>query len=88
MELCKRLELRYIWIDSLCIIQDSPEDWDFEARRMSDVYSLALFNIAATRAKDGTVGCFARRSLMEVEPCKVYSTWNGLPATSYYCHDF
>lgn len=88
MEVCKRLELRYIWIDSLCIIQDSPEDWDYESRRMGDVYSLALFNIAATRAKDGTVGCFARRSLMEVEPCKVYSTWSGLPATSYYCHDF
>jgi len=25
---------------------------------------------------------------MQVEPCRVDSTWNGLPATSYFCHDF
>jgi hypothetical protein len=37
---------KYIWIDSLCIIQDSPLDWELEASRMSIVYSQATCNIA------------------------------------------
>lgn len=28
---CRSLRIRYIWIDSLCIIQDSPEDWTHES---------------------------------------------------------
>ncbi|MBE3049370.1 HET domain-containing protein, partial [Candidatus Bathyarchaeota archaeon] len=28
--------LRYIWVDSLCIIQDCPEDWEREASRIPD----------------------------------------------------
>ena len=88
MEVTKRLRVRYIWIDSLCIIQDSPEDWQYEASRMGKVYEFAVCNIAATRAKDGTVGCFTARNLMGVEPCIVDTMWDGLPPTSYYCHDF
>ena len=28
----RKLDIRYIWIDTLCIIQDSEEDWHSEAR--------------------------------------------------------
>lgn len=41
------LGLRYLWIDSLCIIQDSPEDWQTEANSMSQVYSHSHCTIAA-----------------------------------------
>lgn len=27
IEVCRHLGVRYLWIDSLCIIQDSLEDW-------------------------------------------------------------
>ena len=40
------LGVRYIWIDSLCIIQDSPLDWQCEANKMASVYGNALCNIA------------------------------------------
>jgi hypothetical protein len=36
----------YIWIDSLCIIQDSSSDWEYEAARMAIVYGNAVCNIA------------------------------------------
>jgi hypothetical protein len=40
------LGYQYIWIDSLTIIQDSPEDWAYEARRMAIVYGNATANLA------------------------------------------
>jgi hypothetical protein len=55
------LGLRYIWIDSLCIIQDSEEDWRKEAATMTDVYRNTFINIAASGAVDGTVGLFFDR---------------------------
>tara|TARA_R110002003_G_scaffold806_1_gene21507 strand:+ start:1304 stop:2917 length:1614 start_codon:yes stop_codon:yes gene_type:complete len=40
------LGYRYIWIDSLCIIQNLTSDWEFEAQRMSLVYGNCIANIA------------------------------------------
>ncbi len=37
-EVAKRLGLSYVWIDSLCIIQDSTEEWKRESTLMRDVY--------------------------------------------------
>lgn len=51
-----RLGIRYVWIDALCIIQDSPEDWQREAAAMSAVYSNAMVTFAATSAESPAVG--------------------------------
>ncbi|KAL8337029.1 hypothetical protein RB601_008498 [Gaeumannomyces tritici] len=40
--------IRYIWIDSLCIIQDSATDWERESQKMGDYYRRAWLTIAAT----------------------------------------
>lgn len=42
------LDTNYIWIDSLCIVQDDPEDWRAEAAKMADVYMNAYLTIAAS----------------------------------------
>jgi hypothetical protein len=47
----RSLNIPYIWIDSLCIIQDSREDWESESARMGLVYSHAWCTIAASSAK-------------------------------------
>src|SRR5687768_16022479 len=52
------LGYRYIWIDSLCIIQDSTEDWATESSKMGEVYAHAAFTIAATAAGEGSKGLF------------------------------
>ncbi|KAF1964876.1 HET-domain-containing protein, partial [Bimuria novae-zelandiae CBS 107.79] len=57
----RKLGLRYIWIDSLCIIQDSKSDWEAEAATMCDVYRNAVVTIAAASAPGGDVGCFQDR---------------------------
>jgi hypothetical protein len=43
----RQLGLQYIWIDSLCIVQDSPEDWHSEAATMYKVYKVADITIVA-----------------------------------------
>jgi Heterokaryon incompatibility protein (HET) len=47
-----RLSLRYLWVDSVCIIQDSPEDWRSESVKMLDVYGNSALTIFADCAKD------------------------------------
>ncbi len=44
------LGLRYLWIDSLCIIQDSKSDWEIEGSKMDQVYKNAYVTLAATSA--------------------------------------
>lgn len=55
------LGVQYIWIDSLCIIQDSNADWLHEASIMSDVYKYSYCTIAATAATNDNSGCFRDR---------------------------
>ncbi|KAK6836788.1 HET-domain-containing protein [Apiospora arundinis] len=58
MTTIRSLGIRYIWIDSLCIIQNSEEDWRTEAATMGNVYQHALLNLAATHGNDGHAGLF------------------------------
>jgi hypothetical protein len=57
----RKLGYRYLWVDSLCIIQDDRDDWMREAATMCDVYQYATLTIAAAHAATGNVGCFAER---------------------------
>ncbi|PMD32736.1 HET-domain-containing protein [Hyaloscypha variabilis F] len=59
--LAQRLDLQYIWIDSLCIIQDSEADWNTESAKMAEVYAGAVVTIAATSANDGREGLFVAK---------------------------
>jgi hypothetical protein len=64
--LVRALGLQYIWIDSICIVQDDQLDWKRESTRMASVYSNSYLNIAATGASNGHGGCFAQRSLRHI----------------------
>ncbi|KAK0648602.1 heterokaryon incompatibility protein-domain-containing protein, partial [Cercophora newfieldiana] len=67
MTLARKLGVRYIWIDSLCIIQDDPADWQREAAQMASIYSGAYLTVAAACAEDSTVGCLPERMQASVE---------------------
>ncbi|KAG9201541.1 hypothetical protein G6514_005548 [Epicoccum nigrum] len=47
----RKLGVRYLWIDSICILQGKDGDFNVEAKKMEDVYSGAMCVIAASRAK-------------------------------------
>lgn len=48
VRITRALGFRYVWIDSLCIIQDSKEDWEREAVKMAAVYGRSSCNISYT----------------------------------------
>lgn len=52
------LNIRYVWIDSLCIVQDDLLDWHSEAKDMGNVYRNATLVVAASGAADSTEGLF------------------------------
>jgi len=59
MSVCRGLDIRYIWIDALCIVQDDEPDWQRESVRMLDVYANSHITIAAHTAAsshDGFLG--------------------------------
>ncbi|KAI1132420.1 heterokaryon incompatibility protein-domain-containing protein [Nemania abortiva] len=63
IEVTRRLGIEYIWIDSLCIVQDDTEDWRKEAGRMKSVYGNSYLNIAAVQAVDSYGSLFASSNL-------------------------
>ena len=67
VEICRRLNTRYLWIDSLCINQEDPRDWDWEAPRMRSIYQNSYCTIAALAGENSFRGCFAQR----LHPCEL-----------------
>ncbi|KAI1110926.1 HET-domain-containing protein [Nemania sp. NC0429] len=56
IEICRALAVDYIWIDSLCIIQDSKEDWDIAGSKMHEIYANSWLTIAADAAENSEAG--------------------------------
>lgn len=59
---------KYLWIDSLCIIQDDDQDWETESSIMGYIYNHAVCNIAAAWAAGSGDGCFSTRDPTTVCP--------------------
>lgn len=45
IEIVKKLGIRYLWIDSLCILQDDPEEWAIESARMANIFENSVVTI-------------------------------------------
>ncbi|KAJ9499821.1 hypothetical protein H2202_004811 [Exophiala xenobiotica] len=56
IDLVPRLGMRYIWIDSLCIVQDSFRSWNLNARIMHMIYGFASLTICAADGEDSSTG--------------------------------
>ncbi|KAI8718082.1 HET domain-containing protein [Fusarium sp. LHS14.1] len=52
------LGIDYIWIDSLCIVQDDADEWTREAANMVNVYQQATLTISADGALNSQAGLF------------------------------
>lgn len=60
--LALRLKIHYLWIDSLCIVQDDKQDWERESAIMGEIYENSHITISATAAKDSTRGILHDRA--------------------------
>jgi hypothetical protein len=83
----RSLGYRYLWIDSLCIIQDSLEDWMKESGKMCYIYKNAAVTIAADTANGD------QHHLCHKEPrwsgifldAPIHSSMLGLEGDAYLC---
>ena len=77
------LGLRYIWIDSMCIMQDNADDWAREASQMSTVYGHSSLNILAASATDSGPGLNSKRLAFTVRPCCIRNPFSAASAVSF-----
>lgn len=70
----RSFSVRYVWIDCLCIIQDSAEDWEAEAPTMRDVYANSICNVAASASNDPDGGLFRSRQAADLEAPGIVET--------------
>jgi len=81
-----RLGIRYIWIDALCIVQDSPQDWRSEASTMQAVYRNSYLTISAVVGAHNASGLFYPRKPVEVQPTVVNIAYSSCDKPKPFLH--
>jgi hypothetical protein len=76
------LGIQYVWIDSLCIIQDDRGDWETQAAQMADIYGRAYLTIAGTGSVNANAGLFNVNHPSEIE-CTPTQPIPGFPSLFY-----
>lgn len=75
IKVARHLGHDYLWIDSLCILQDSVEDWRAESAHMQEIDRYSSGTIAASAAACGDDGCFFPRDTHDAVPAQIAVRW-------------
>lgn len=73
IHIARSLNFAHIWIDSLCIIQDSKKDWEMQSSQMANIYSMAELVLGAVRASSAHDGFLKPRFPHRESTLKVQS---------------
>jgi hypothetical protein len=91
--ICRVLAIPYLWIDSICIIQDSPTDWQIQSSKMHSIYHDSAITLAALDAANSSQGLFLpKRPFIDVFPLpKTFGdgrgqAYLGLPSWDEFTH--
>ncbi|KAE9373390.1 HET-domain-containing protein, partial [Stipitochalara longipes BDJ] len=76
IKITRSLGQRYLWVDSLCIIQPiegNTSDWQFESSQMGQYYQNSFCTISATSATSTSDGCYFQKPGMRfaLETCYI-----------------
>lgn len=61
--LTRKLGLKHLWVDAICIIQGNKEDWATESAIMNEVYANSTITIAAAATKEAVEGFLKKRDI-------------------------
>ncbi|PVH71172.1 HET-domain-containing protein [Cadophora sp. DSE1049] len=67
VRITRLLGIKYLWIDSLCIIQDQLSDWEHESAKMHEYYRNAFVTIAALDSRNSFSGMLHWREVPSVQ---------------------
>jgi hypothetical protein len=87
------LGFQFLWIDALCIIQDSPSgaDWKAEAGKMGAIYRNAACTIAALGCRGNHQHLFRPRNPLCDRPCQIPGTggrWQISNTALYFFREY
>jgi hypothetical protein len=92
IDVARFMKLEYIWIDSLCIIQDG-KDFDLEGGTMHLVYQNSYCNIVSADSRDSSGGLFRQRRPIDVAPATYrgkrifgHHSWSIVPDDLWDAH--
>lgn len=92
IKVCKVLSIRYLWVDSLCILQDHTPDWERESQSMTSIYRNAFVTIYTPSSEHSDDGFLERQRKYVAVPfqSQVVPSINGhynLVASGEYRYD-
>jgi Heterokaryon incompatibility protein (HET) len=70
--------IRYLWVDALCVMQDSEDDIAAECSVMSTIYTNSACNLAATSSEDPFGGLFRKRNFEGASVGNIHPAWTNL----------
>ncbi|KAF2839869.1 hypothetical protein M501DRAFT_932939, partial [Patellaria atrata CBS 101060] len=65
----RKLSVRYLWVDAICIIQDDMDDWETQGSQMDTIFFNSWLTIAADCAEDSQSGFIRNRNTLSIVPC-------------------
>jgi hypothetical protein len=68
INICQALSIRYLWIDSLCIVQDNKNDWEIHVELMAQIYRNAYITLGAGASSDDDGGFFNEAKDSNLQP--------------------
>ena len=80
---CWELGYHYLWADSLCIMQDSPADWQEQAAEMGSVYENAVLNLCMAGSANPSGGSFRSRDADLITPLSITLTGHDGKETAH-----
>ncbi|KAF2654021.1 HET-domain-containing protein [Lophiostoma macrostomum CBS 122681] len=75
VDFVRRMQKRYLWIDSLCIVQDDEDDWLAQAKEMANIYQNSFLTLAAAASVDSSEGLYRkddRYQAKQIRDAKVF----------------
>ncbi|KAF2737079.1 HET-domain-containing protein [Polyplosphaeria fusca] len=73
ISILRQMDVKYLWIDSLCIVQDDALDWETQSAQMADIYRNEIITISAAASNNSHGGLFrdepSESKSIEVTPC-------------------
>jgi hypothetical protein len=87
----RALDIPYLWVDSICILQGDKEDWEREGSKLADIYSDATITICASNATDDAEGFLRSRQRPPTATIKIvcpslFGKDGTERATRFYVH--
>ena len=79
MSLAELLGFRDLWVDTICIIQDSPVDQGYQIGKMTTVFSLAVIAASVENSSAGLPGLrsptqlYEQKAIMVVPPSETHA---------------